>query len=112
MPFVSSTTNGPWLEAALQLPADPHDIEVSVPTAATSCACPQAPCLSLTTNPCEVLELSVYIPPAPQLPADAHDTEYRRAWPPVLRAAATSFALRQMQIGSLTTNACRPELFE
>jgi len=42
------------------------------------------------------------------LPAGAHDSELREALPPVLSVAVpgTSFAVRQVPLTWLTTNAC------
>ena len=47
-------------------------------------------------------------PPALQLPAGAHNSELREALPPVLSVAVpgTSFAVRQVPLTWLTTNAC------
>ena len=61
----------------------------------------------LTTSAWELPVLSVYQPPAPQLPAGAHDTEAISAFPPWLRAAVpgTSSAVPQAPLVSLTTNA-------
>jgi hypothetical protein len=46
-------------------------------------------------------------PPAPQLPADAHETDRTSALPPLLRAAVpgTTSAVRQLPLTSLTTYA-------
>ena len=46
-------------------------------------------------------------PPAPQLPAEAHDTAAIAASPPVLRAAVpgTSFAMPHVPLVSPTMNA-------
>src|SRR5215472_30784 len=106
---------------APQLPADAHDTEAipafppwlraAVP--GTSMALPQVPLTWLTTNAWMRAEVCAYSPPAPQLPADAHDTVVISANPPWLRAAVpgTSMALPQVPLTWLTTNACaRPKL--
>src|SRR5215469_237900 len=48
------------------------------------------------------------VPPAPQLPADRHETESTSALPPLLRAAVpgTTNAARHLPLTSLTTYAC------
>ena len=73
----------------------------------TSIAAFQVPLTSLTTSAWLPPELSVYHPPALQLPADAHDTEKIPASPPVLRAAVpgTSIAAFQVPLTSFTTSA-------
>src|SRR5689334_8478813 len=75
----------------------------------------QMPFTSPATNACSSPEPSVYSPAAPQLPADAHDTESTRAPPPWLRAAVpgTSMAACQMPFTAVATNARpSPELME
>ena len=55
------------MPVALQLPADAHDIEstsaspptLSAPVPGTSCAVPQVPLVSLTTNACAAKEPSL-----------------------------------------------------
>ena len=71
---------------ALQLPAEAHDTDWTVrefppglraAVPGTSMAVCQVPFTSLTTKRHAASdELSVYDPPALQLPAEAHDTEY------------------------------------
>src|SRR5258708_4164661 len=89
-PFTSLTTSGSssdelsmYHPPALQLPAEPHDTEL---ICAKMCrvrafmrgplmALCQAPSTSLPTSGSSSAELSMYPPPALQLPAEPHDTE-------------------------------------
>ena len=106
---------------AAQLSADPHDSEMTrafPPTLSdvvpgTSSAVAQAPAVSSTTNAWVLPELSLYDPPAAQLPAEPQESEETVAFPPTLRDAVpgTSSALPQVPAVSSTTNACvSPEL--
>src|SRR5215468_4239579 len=90
VPFTSLTTNG-WPRSALsvyhppalQLPAEAHDTEVTVPKMCpvravmpgALMALSQVPFTSLTTSGWLSDPLPMYHPPALQLPAEAHDTE-------------------------------------
>ena len=69
---------------------------------------------ALVTTNASWPELSLYSPPALQVPAGEHDTELTTARWLWLRAAVpgTSLALPQVPCTWLTTNACecRPEL--
>ena len=78
----------------------------------TSSALPHVPAASSTTNAWWP-ELSLYVPAAAQLPADAHESEVTEASPPTLSEAVpgTFLALPQVPAVSSTTNAwVRPEL--
>src|SRR5215471_13578569 len=89
----------------------PPELRAAVP--GISLAVCQVPFTSPATNACLFPELSVYHPPAAQLPAEAHDTEYTCAAAPWLRAAVpgTSMAACQVPFTSLATNAWKcPEL--
>lgn len=69
-------------------------------------ALPQVPCFSLTTNDWVLLPVAEYDPPAPQLPADGHDTTEKlllanrapsaAAWPGI------AWAVPQIPFFSLT----------
>src|SRR6266702_661955 len=97
---------------ATQFPAGAHDTELTMAYPSlfrasrpgTLIAWPQAPLLSLTTNPWN--SLWSYHPPASQLPGDAHDTELTFAVPLMFSAPrpGTSIARPQRPFFSLTTN--------
>ena len=67
----------------------------------TSCAVRQTPLTSLTTNACAWPGLSVYHPPAQQLPADAHDTGPIMAKPPALSAALPGTSCAERHSGQV-----------
>src|SRR5437867_728555 len=103
----------------LQLPAAAHDTAVTWapgPSASapwlraavpgTSSALPQMPCTWVTTNACSRRDLSLYTPPALQLPGDAHDTELTELPSRPRAPAGIALALPQAPCTSLTTNAC------
>ena len=85
--------------------AAPPVLRVAVP--GTSMALPQMPFVSLATKAWEWPEPSMYVPPAAQLPAVAHETDCTFAVPPVLRIAVpgTLIALPQVPLVWSMTNA-------
>jgi hypothetical protein len=62
------------------------------------------PFASLATN--ARCEPTVKLPPAPQLPADAHDTDQIIAPVPGAAMPGTPVAVRHLPFTSLTTNGC------
>ena len=73
----------------------------------TTCAVPQVPCVSSTTNGRQRLLEFLAFPPALQFPADAHDTEMISN-PPRAVLPGTCCAVPQVPFVSLTTNAPAP----
>src|SRR6266702_92590 len=96
---------------ATQFPAGAHDTELTMAYPSlfrasrpgTLIAWPQAPLLSLTTNPWN--SLCSYHPPAAQLPGEAHDTDLTSVcWPACgARRPGTLIAWPQAPFLSLTT---------
>ena len=86
--------------------ATPPWLSFAVP--GISIAAPHLPFFSVTTNAWMRNDLSVYDPPALQLPVDAHETEVTHAAPPLFRAwlPGTTAAAPHVPLFSLTTNAC------
>ncbi len=70
----------------------------TVPKPGTAIAVPHLPFTSLTTNACRARVPFVAYPPAAQLPAEAHDTEWTSAYPPRFSdpKPGTSIAVRQV----------------
>jgi len=99
---------------ALQSPADAQDTELTCALPPLRAAMPgtmttglHVPFTSLTTNArCELAEPAVKLPPAPQLPADAHDTDQIIAPVPGAAVPGTRVAVRHLPFTSLTTNGC------
>jgi hypothetical protein len=96
---------------ALQLPADAQDTELTCAFPSLSAAMPgtmatgpHMPFTSLTTNAC--CEPTVKLPPALQLPADAHDSDQIIAPVPSAAMPGTRVAVPQLPFTSLTTNGC------
>src|SRR4051812_12939884 len=112
-PFASLATKPLPLEpAAVQAPAAEHETEFTCPLfngamPSTSIALPQLPFVSLTTKAWMRLSVSVYEPPALQLPGARHEIEFTaaRAWVLSVAVRGTSIALPQLPFVSLTTNA-------
>ena len=85
----------PWSPPALQSPAAAHDTDMiwaprplsKAARPGTTCAFPQMPLFWVTTNAGPWPALSVYHPPALQLPAEPHHTESAEACPPLSKAA-------------------------
>ena len=95
------------------MPADAHDTEwrltlgsVAAPAGrVASTPAVHVSALSVSSTPCWWPELSAYQPTAPQLPADAHDTELRLTPGSVAAPAGSVASIRAAHVPALSVSS-------